>query len=111
MPLAAMTDAASCAKRSLLTRQSKQMAMPREHAPAPSALMTSANACVAWRMTWMFMRRQPSAISPRRPAVPNSSGAKKRLSISFLSSRMALSSSHSALESAGLSSQRWYSSM
>ena len=31
--------------------------------------------------------------------------------IDFLSSRMALSSSHSALESAGLSSQRWYSSM
>ena len=51
MPLAAMTPAASCAKRSLLMRQSKQMAMPRAHALSPSDLMTSANACVAWRMT------------------------------------------------------------
>ena len=39
----------------LLRRQSWAMAMPFFMASGPSALMTSAKAWVAWRMTWTFM--------------------------------------------------------
>ena len=105
MPFAAMTQAASFANSTPLRRQSWAMTMPFRLASSPSAAMTFANAWVAWRMTWMFIWCRPSFIVPRRPAVPKSRGAKKRFSISFSSSLMALSSAHSASLREGLSSQ------
>ena len=107
MPLPAMTAAASRANSSEWWRQSKQTAMPRCAASPPSAKMTSAKAWVAWRMTWMFIWCRPTHMVPRRPAVPNSRGAKKRLSISFSSFAMERSSSFSASLRALLPSHFW----
>ena len=101
MPAAAMMQAASRANTSELFRQSKQMATPFLTASGPSFRMTLANAWVAWRMTWMFMRYNPTPMVPRSPAVPNSSWEKKRDSISFSSPAMAASSAFSASDRAG----------
>ena len=102
MPLPAMTSAVSRANSWEWLRQSKHTATPRFTASGPSARMTSAKAWVAWRMTWMFIWCRPTHMVPRRPAVPNSSGAKNRLSISFSSPEIERSSSFSASLSAEL---------
>ena len=104
MPLPAMTQAVSRANSSEWLRQSKHTATPRSMASLPSALMTSAKAWVAWRITWTFIWCRPTHMVPRRPAVPNSRGAKKRLSISFSSPEMLSSSAFSASVRAGLRS-------
>ncbi len=106
MPFAAHTHAASRANSGLLMRQSHAMTTPRFLALSPSSTMSAANACVAQRTTWTFIRAMPAPMTPRRPAVPNSSGPWKRLLISSSSPRMASSSAHSSSERAGLSSQR-----
>ena len=74
MPLAAQTSAAARANSMEWFRQSMQMATPRRLPSSPSAQMTWAKPWVAQRMTWMFMLCRPTAMVPRRPAVPNSRG-------------------------------------
>ena len=104
MPLPAITAQTSSANSRLWLRQSWHTATPRFTASGPSARITSAKAWVACRITWTFMLCRPTHMVPRSPAVPNSRGAKKRLSFSFSSAEMARSSAFSASLRAGLSS-------